>query len=159
MAAFGTDGQLVTLKLMGAAGRNFSYDTDGNLVEGTFFGQKRELVRGKLGFAKQTVVWDASGRSLESYFDPDGKRILLFDRVAKMRGVWDARGYMVERVSFDEHDRPVRDEDGCVKLQMTHDEQGNLAEWACLDETDHLVHSTDGSAKLKQRLCQSHLCL
>ena len=44
-------------------------------------------------FAKQTVEWDEHGRSLETYFGPDGKPIVIGGRVVKTRGVWDARGY------------------------------------------------------------------
>jgi YD repeat-containing protein len=155
---FGTDGQLVTLKSMGATGRQFRYDERGNLIEGTFFGPNRQLVsgrlrlfKGSLKFATHTVVWDLQGRSHETYFGPDGKPILLFGRVAKVRSVWDARGYPMESAYFDEHDRPTRDDEGCAKSSTTYDEYGNLAESTCLDETDHAVRTTQGWAKAKLR--------
>jgi YD repeat-containing protein len=154
----GTEGQLVTLKSLGAAGRQFRYDEHGNLVEAAFFGPNRQLVsgrlrlfKGRLEFARNTIGWDAEGRSRETYFGPDGKPILVFGRVAQVRNVRDDRGYIVETAYFDEHGRPTRDYEGCAKLRMAYDEQGNLAESTCLDETDHAVRTTQGWAKATLR--------
>ena len=149
MAFFGTDGQLVTVQQLGAAGRSFRYDELGNPIETTFFGPNRQPVRGRLGIAKNTIVWDAQGRSLETYFGPDGKPITR-ERAVKLRVVWDERGYPVEVTYFDEHDRPIRNDEGCAKLRLTHDKQGNRAEDACLNEADHLVRNTKGFAKSKR---------
>jgi len=88
-AFFGAAEQLVTLKSLGAAGRKYTYDEHGNVVETTFFGPNRGLVSGRLPrfggrveFARNTIGWDAEGRAREAYFDPDGKPVLLFGRVA-----------------------------------------------------------------------------
>src|SRR5207249_2161295 len=119
LAYVGTDGQLAIMRRMGAAGRRFRYDGRGNIVETAFFDLHRQPVTGKVGlestvpaFARQTVEWDEHGHSLETYFGPDGKPIVLADRIVKIRGVWDARGYLVEATFFDEHERPIRNEDG-----------------------------------------------
>jgi YD repeat-containing protein len=158
IAYLGTEGQLVILGRLGIAGRTFRYDAQGNIVEGTFFGPNRQLVRGgasllkeRLSFAKFTIVWDAQGRALETYFGPDGKPIKVSSRAVKTRSVLDARGYIGETAYLDEHDQPTRNDDGCAKVRMTNDEQGNQTEMACLDETDHPVRDTDGVAKVKRR--------
>ena len=73
----GPEGQLATVEQIGAAGRSFRYDEWGNVVEGTFFDPNRQLARGKLGFARQTVVWDAQGRTVQTVFGPDGKPVTI----------------------------------------------------------------------------------
>jgi hypothetical protein len=114
---------LVTRSRLGVAGRSFRYDARGNLVETAFFDRSGQLVTGKIGrrtpvpaFAKQTAEWDDHGRSTETYFGPDDKPIVFGDRIVKIRGVWDARGYLVEASSFDEHQRPIRGNLGCATL-------------------------------------------
>jgi hypothetical protein len=157
LAYVGTEDQLVTMRHMGAAGRRFRYDARGNVVESSFFDLHRQPVTGRVGmhrnatvpaFARQTIEWDAHGRSTETYFGPDGKPIVIGDRVVKARSVWDARGYPVEIAAFDEHGRPIRNHSGCAKLRFTHDAHGNLVEYTCLDERDHPIRSTDGWARV-----------
>jgi hypothetical protein len=80
---------------------------------------------------------------------PDGKPIVVGGRVVKQRGVWDARGYLVEISSFDEHERPIRNAEGCAKERFTPDAHGSLVEHTCLDEEDHPVRSTNGFAYAK----------
>jgi YD repeat-containing protein len=150
VAFFGTEGQLVTSKTLGAAGRTLAYNDHGNLIENTFFGPDRQLVEGALGVAKQTIVWDEKGSSLETYFGPDGKPILISGKAVKTRGVWDERGYLVEVAFFDENNRPIRDNDGCAKGSFTYDKHGNLTETACFDEGDQPVRNTDGDARVKR---------
>jgi YD repeat-containing protein len=149
LAFVGTEDQLVIVKALGAAGRSFRYDAHGNLVEGTFFDLNRQLVGGSLGFARQTIEWDEHGRSLETAFGPDGKPIVFGDRVVKLRGVWDTRGYLVETSFFDEHERLIRNNGGCAKLRFTHDVHGSLIKQTCLDERDDPIRSTGGSAHLQ----------
>jgi YD repeat-containing protein len=148
IAMLGVDGQLVTISALGVAGAARRYDARGNIIELTCFDPNRQLVLGKLGFAKQVVVWDDKGRSTETFFGPDGTPILV-SRAVKLKGVWDERGYLVEAAFIDEHDRPTRNEDGCAKMQHVHNEHGNLAEMTCLDEADHPVRSKKGVAKVK----------
>src|SRR5262249_1901545 len=97
LAFMGTDGQLVTMRRMGAAGRTFRYDARGNLVESTFFDLHRQPATSRLrglglAFARQTVEWDEHGGTLETYFSPDGKPIVIQGRFVTLRAVFDARG-------------------------------------------------------------------
>ncbi|MGH8591023.1 MAG: hypothetical protein ACREXX_17360, partial [Gammaproteobacteria bacterium] len=149
-AFFGTDGQLVTKKDMGAAGRTYVYDDHGNPVETTFFGPDRQLVVGFSGFAKQTIVWDDRGGSIESYFGPDGKPVPISGRVIKNRALWDERGYLVEVAGLDENNRSVRSERGCAKITFTYDKHGNVTETACFDEGERPIRDTDGAARVKR---------
>jgi YD repeat-containing protein len=152
----GIDGQLVTVHNIGAAGKSFRYDARGNLVESTFFDLHRQPVTGRIGgetaepdFAKQTVEWDEHGGSLETYFGPDGKPIVIEGRIVQTRHVWDALGYPVEMSFFDEHRRPIRDNDGCTKYRYTRDVHGSLIDKTCLDERDSPIRATDGWAHVK----------
>jgi YD repeat-containing protein len=94
VASYGKDGQLVTLKDPGVSGMAFAYDGQGNIIENTYFGSDRQLVRGPLGFAKYTAVWDGNGGVLQSFFSPDGKQALITGRAVKIRGRYDERGYL-----------------------------------------------------------------
>jgi YD repeat-containing protein len=156
VAWLGADGQPVTLQNIGAAGRTFTYDAQGNLIENTFFGPDRRLVLAQwpLRFAKQKVVWDESGGSLETYFGPDGKLLPVGGNVIKRKGVWDKRGHLVEAAGLDENDLPVRDDNGCVKIRRGHDEYGNVSDLTCLDENDQPVRGNHGFARVKSRYDQ-----
>ena len=74
IAFFGTEGQLVTVEQIGAAGRRFRYDERGNVVEVTFFDPNRSTGEREIWvLPSTTIVWDAQGRTLETFFGPDGK--------------------------------------------------------------------------------------
>ena len=96
VTSYGTEGQLVTLKDPGVSGMAFAYDDQGNIIENKYFGPDRQLVRGPLGFAKYTAVWDGNGGVLQSFFSPNGKPTLFAGRAVKIRGRYDERGYLVE---------------------------------------------------------------
>ena len=123
ITAVGTDGQLVTMSLWGgAAGRSFRYDARGNVVETTFFDLHRQPVTGRAGtrtttvatFAKQKIEWDEHGGATETYFGTDGKPIVSMGQIVQTRSVWDARGYPVETSYFDEHGRPIRNNEAAL---------------------------------------------
>ena len=154
LAVFGADGQLVTSQQVGAAGRTFAYDGQGNVIENTFFGPDRQLVIGPFGFAKQEVIWDKNGGSLETYFGPDRKPVLISGRVVKAKGTWNKRGYLVESAYLDENDRPVRDARGCAQTLMGRDKYGNVADIICLDEGGQRVRDTSGAARIKRTFDQ-----
>ena len=154
VASLGADGQLVTSPKIGSAGRTFAYDGQGNLVETTFFGPDRQLVlaQGPFRFAKQKVVWDENGGSLETYFGPDGKLLPVGGNVIKRKGVWDKRGHLVEMAGLDENDRPIRDDRGCATTKMGRDDHGNVTDLTCLDENDQPVRDNRGFAQAQDRI-------
>jgi hypothetical protein len=145
---FGTEYQPVTTERLGAAIKRYKYDERGNLVEVSLYGPNGQLALGKMGIARQEVVWDAQGRTSETFFGPDDKPITV-QRAVKLRGDWDERGYLVHMSFFDEHDRPLCNDRGCAKGKFTRDKHGNLAEYSCLDQADHFVRDTSGYAKVK----------
>ena len=121
IAYFGTDSQPITQRGIKAARTTRSYDDRGNLIEVSFFGPDGQSVRGALGVAKQKVVWLEQGRTLETFFGPDGKPVPILGRIIKLRGTYDKRGYVVEFAGFDENDRPIPNDAGCAIQEMSRD--------------------------------------
>src|SRR5262249_55664243 len=149
IAFFGQDGQLTTVSFVGAARRTFAYDESGNIIKTEFLDPTGNLVKGRLGFARQTITWDNDGGSSETYFGPDGKPTRILGRAVGMKVKWDARGNPTELAPFDEKNQPARNQDGCMKRTFAYDAHGNLTELACFDENDRPIRNTKGWAKVK----------
>jgi hypothetical protein len=151
----GADDLPLVVPSLGVAGRVFTLDDRGRLIESQFVGPNGEPVRSYFGFAKQVIEWDAQGRATERYFGVDGRLVLLKRFVAATTLVWESRGYPTELLFSGVDRSPAPNELGCYGVAMTYDRVGNLETRACHGANGSPIRSTDGWARVESQFDRS----
>ena len=138
------NGLLMSLPVVGAAGRTVTYDDGGRMSTTTFFGPDRKPVIGKAGYARQTIEWVGSNRTLERFFGPDEKPLPILGGAFEGISTYDSRGLPIETVYRDNHGRPTRLSNGCSTIRLAYDGAGNNTRVDCLDEDARPTLSVEG---------------
>jgi len=139
-------GAPVTAPGLGVAGFVMTYDSQGRITSQTFFGPDQQPVIGRGGFAKQTLEWPTSSRSVIRVYGPFDRPLPVLGGAFEVVQTWDARGLIIETTYRNSKSDPTRTEAGCSTLLRAYDGVGNVSEVRCLNEERAPTIMTDGSS-------------
>lgn len=147
---YGIGGVPVTVRNVGHR-RVMDRDKRGNIIQWTYFDQRRRPMTIEDGYHRSTSRFDHLGHEIEeSYFSVDGTPALLDGDHHRETLAYDERGHLKEEAYFGVSGEPVRHKGLYHRTESRNDEQGNVLVRSYFGETGALVRGPDGYAVLER---------
>lgn len=144
---FGANSKLILNKDSIAEVR-LKYNANKQLVERTFYNEKRQLIDKNVGFCKEVNQYDEKGNLIAvSYFGNDEK--LMDDKfgISVYKFVYNNQ-YLIEKSFLNYKKKPKLDSKGVFMYKYQYDDKGNLLEESYWNDKNQLCENIDSVAKL-----------
>lgn len=130
---------------VGYAAVHMSYDENGRGTRIRYWGPDGRMASNKQGYAEERTSY-VKNRERTSYFDADGRPVVIAGGYAILEQERDIFGNVIQRSYLDASGHPVRSSRGYTALRSTFDAQGRQVETSYRGETGEVVLGKDGYA-------------